>query len=300
MGSNAGHHHHHHHHHAHGKASSSIVKVFGLNLGFSILELIGGLWTGSVALIADALHDFGDALVIGLAYLFERKAESAPDKKFSYGYRRYSLVSALITGVVLLVGSTLVILFAAQRFMQPEELKTLPMIVFAFIGVAVNGASYLQMRADRQHSAQMLRWHLLEDAAGWVAVLIGSVVMHFTGWFWLDGVLAIGIAAWILWGVGRSLWDTVQVFLQKVPENMNTDAIKEDLLKIEGIDEIHDLHLWSLDGDIHVLSLHVVRSRPSLELAEIKSQIRLTLRKWGKIHSTIEIEDHGENCVEQC
>lgn len=307
--SNAGHHHshkHHHHGHHHGHhhdgSTASIFKVFCLNLGFSILELAGGLFTGSVALIADALHDFGDALVIASAYFFQKKSESAPDPQFTYGYQRYSLLSAMITGVVLLVGSVSVIVFAIGRFSEPpSDLKTLPMVVFAFIGLAVNGFSFLQMKnADGGHNAKMIRWHLLEDTAGWAAVLLGAVIMHFTAWYWIDATLAIAIAVWILVGVGRSLWATLQLLLQKVPPEFNLNEIEQKISEVVGVKDVHDLHLWSLDGSRHVLSMHVIRESSQVKLSDLKVNIREKISSFGEIHSTIEVEDPEEDCHDYC
>ncbi len=275
-------------------------RVFWLNLVFSVLELLGGLYTGSVALIADALHDFGDALVIAMAYFFEMKAENGPDTKFSYGYKRYSLLSALITGLVLFGGSLAVIVYAVTRFSVPEEIKTLPMIGFAFVGLAVNGLSFLQLRGATKQNAQMIRWHLLEDTLGWASVLVGSVIMHFTNWLWIDSLLAVAISTWILIGVGRSLWSTVQVFLQKVPSGLDLSAIKNQISAIVGVKEVHDLHLWSLDGTSHVLSMHVIRTSSTIEPAQLKKSIRESVAHWGEVHATIEVEDPDEHCGDQC
>lgn len=301
--SNAGHHHshsHHHHGHHHG-SSTSILKVFCLNLGFSLFELAGGIFTGSMALIADALHDFGDALVIASAYFFQKKSEGAPDPYFTYGYQRYSLLSAIITGIVLVAGSAGVIIFAVGRFMEPPtELKTLPMVAFAVVGLAVNGFSFLQMKAERGHNARMIKWHLLEDTAGWGAVLFGAVVMHFTSWLWIDAALALAIAGWILIGVGRSLWGTVQLLLQKVPPEFTLSEIEQRIISVAGVKDVHDLHLWSLDGSLHVLSMHVVRESSHVKLADLKLSIREKISSFGDIHSTIEVEDPEEDCDNYC
>lgn len=302
--SKLGHHHHHsheHHHHRHDGSSASIFKVFCLNLGFSIIELGGGLFTGSAALIADALHDFGDALVMASAYFFQKKSEAKPDQRYSYGYRRYSLLSAVITGLVLMGGSLGILSFALYRIESPPDIKTLPMVGFAILGLVVNGASFFQMnKADRGHNSQMIRWHLLEDTAGWAAVLLGAVVMHFTHWYWIDSALAAGIAFWILIGVAKSFWGTLQLFLQRVPPQFDVKKIENEIQQLPGVKDVHDIHLWSLDGVHHVLSIHVVRESSDVSLPDLKHRVREYIQKLGEVHATIEVEEPEEICEEDC
>jgi cobalt-zinc-cadmium efflux system protein len=285
---------HHHHHHAAG----NIKIVFFLNLSFTLLEIVGGLWTNSIAILSDALHDLGDSVALGLSWYLANVSQKKRDDKFSYGYKRFSLLGALISSLILLVGSTIILFEAIPRLFHPENVHVEGMIFLAILGVAVNGAAVLRLRSGSTQNERVVMLHLLEDALGWIAVLIVAVVMLFVNLPVLDPILSVAITFYILWNVFKNLRETVNVFLQSIPSNMDTAQLETILIEKLPIISIHDWHLWTMDGEYHVLSFHVVVADklPSDEIVRLKKQIRDTLKQHNIQHTTIEIEYENEFC----
>lgn len=290
-----GHHHGHGHHHG---ASDNLKVALLLNLGFSILEIIGGLWTGSVAILADAVHDLGDALSLGLAYVLERMAGRGSDAKFSYGYRRLSLLSALITGAFLLVASAVVLSMAIPRLLNPETPKLEGMLGFAVLGMAVNGYAAWRLMRGATMNERVVSWHLLEDVLGWVTVFVGTIVMMIWDVPIIDPILSIFFSLFIFSGVIRSLRATIRLFLQATPEDVDLRELRGEIAQVPGVRGSHDAHLWSLDGESHVLTIHVVVSEAAtiLEMEAIKARVRLLAGARGKMHVTIELESERADC----
>ena len=295
-----GHHHHHghnhHHHHDHG--TKNLKVAFFLNFGFAIVEIVGGLLTNSLAILSDALHDLGDSLSIGLSWYFQKLSQRKGDKTFSYGYKRFSLLGAIINGVVLLIGSVFILSEAIPQLFNPGNTNAQGMLYLAIFGVIVNGAAMLRLRKGTSHNEKVISLHLLEDVLGWVAVLIGSVVMIYVDAPWIDPLLSVLIALFILYNVFKSLKASLTIILQAVPEDINIEGVQALLMAWPQIKDIHDCHLWSMDGEHHVLSTHVRLDRNySLEeVAEIKSEIKQYLKKEGVHHVTIEFEGPDEEC----
>ena len=175
--SHKNHGHQHGHQHAHHSESSNIALAFWLNFGFALIEIVGGILTNSVAIIADAIHDLGDSLAIGFAWFASKIATRQPTQKYSYGYRRWSLLSALISGLILLIGSGWVLSEAIPRLWQPQLPHTGGMFVLAIFGIAVNGAAVLRLRRGKTQNEKVLSWHLLEDVLGWVANIIDPAML---------------------------------------------------------------------------------------------------------------------------
>jgi len=295
-------HHHHHHHHDHPRhehaAKHNIGVALLLNAAFTVIEFVGGYLTGSIAIASDALHDLGDTLTLGLAYLLEKHSGKSSNAKYSYGYRRLSLVSALFTGAVLLTGSAIILWHAIPRLFDPVQPKTGGMIALAVLGVLVNGAAAYKMHRGLTLNEKMISWHMLEDLFGWVAVLIASVVMSFWDVPILDPILSIVFTCLILVNVVRSFLATIDLFLQAVPKSVDLQELRASFLKVEGVSGIHDLHFWSLDGERHVLTMHAVVSS-SLTLAEseaIKGKLRLVVSGLWNTHVTIELESEDVSC----
>ncbi|GAB2914856.1 cation diffusion facilitator family transporter [Rheinheimera gaetbuli] len=291
------HHHRHHHHHAHTE-SSNIALAFWLNFSFAIIEFIGGIFTNSVAIIADAIHDLGDSLAIGFAWIASKVAAKQPTSRYSYGFRRWSLLSALISGLILLLGSAWVLSEAIPRLWQPELPHTGGMFLLALLGIAVNGMAVLRLRRGKTQNEKVLSWHLLEDVLGWVAVLLGAILMHFTGWAWLDPVLCIAFTMFILVNVLKSLRQTLALFLQVTPDPALQQQISAQLAELDFVKSIHHLHLWSLDGEQHVLTMHVEITTPAEAEQQIayKQQIAKVLAPYQLSHTTVEFEISGEAC----
>ena len=294
-------------HHEHGHHHSGDVEALGgaflLNFIFTLIEIAGGLWTNSVAILADALHDAGDSLALLLAWYLQKASGKERDQRFSYGYGRLSLLAALINGVILLAGSIVVIVHVIPRLFEPQIVDATGMFWLALLGIAFNGFAFWRNRSSQSLNAKMVNWHLLEDVLGWTVVLAGSIVMHFGDYPWLDPLMALGVTLFILWNVFKSLGRVTKIFLQSNPEGVDLSAIENELRTLNNVEDIHDVHAWSLDGKYHVLSLHVVISQITDQesLVLLKNQIRDQLHKMGIEHSTIEFELPTEACVlENC
>ncbi|KPM49271.1 cation diffusion facilitator family transporter [Jiulongibacter sediminis] len=290
-----GHSHHHHHH-----GTGNISTAFWLNISFTIIEVIGGFFTNSVAILSDALHDLGDSLSLGLAWYFQKKSGKRSDSVYTYGYGRFSLVGALINSIILIVGSVYMLTEAIPRILNPEESDAQGMFWLAILGIVVNGAAVFKLKKGDSLNERAVMLHLMEDVLGWAAVLIGSIIMYFTGWTIIDPLLSIGITVFILFNVYGNLKGVFRVILQGTPEGVNMEEVKEKVTGLEGIKEIHDVHLWTVDGQKNIMSLHAVLEE-GFETVKIKDEIRHELQHLEIEHVTIETENADEDCgMEEC
>jgi len=293
-----------HSHHSHGHAhahneSGRIGFAFWLNAGFALIEFIGGLITNSVAITSNAIHDFGDALAIGFGWLASRAAQRAPDLDYTYGYRRLSLLSALLNGLILSIGSIWVIARAWPRLWNPQPPELGGMFGLALLGVAINGVAALRLRGGgATQNERMLSWHLLEDVLGWSAVLVASLIIYFTGWNAVDALLSILVALFILFNVARNLRNTLRLFLQVSPDARLTGEVRAALEALPEVASAHHLHLWSLDGRHHVLTTHLTLKHDlgTDQQLQLKSAIHALLAPYELAHTTIEFEFPSEIC----
>ncbi len=277
------------------KTEKNILVAFLLNIGFSLFELIGGLFTGSIAILSDSLHDLGDALSIGLSYFLERKSKQKADNKHTYGYVRYSVMGSVITTVILLVGSVFVIVEAIKRFIDPVEINYDGMILLAIFGVIVNSLATYFTREGDSLNQKSVNLHMLEDVLGWVVVLIGSILMRFTDITYIDSILSIGVALFILVNALKNLKEIVDLFLEKTPEGVDIEEIKKHLLEVDGVLDVHHIHVRSIDGYNNFATLHVVVNKYD---KEIKHKVKEELEEHNICHSTIELELKDEKCDE--
>lgn len=296
--------HEHHHHHKTGSTSGKNIRMaFFINLFFTIIEIAGGLFSNSVAILSNAIHDLGDCLSLGMAWYFQKIATKNSDTSYSYGYKRFSLLGAVINSIVLATGSIIILSVAIQRILHPEVTKTDGMILFALLGILVNGAAVFKLKKGDSINEKVARLHLLEDVLGWLAVFIGSVVMKFVNIPLLDPIMSIGIACFVLINVIRNLRQSLRIILQGIPRDLDSTEIHKLLLQFKDIEDVHDLHIWSVDGIYNVLTVHVVlEKKPEMEkMSELKSEIRTSLKEKGIQHATIEFETEDERCIfEQC
>ena len=275
------------------KTEKNILLAFILNLAFSIFEFVGGIFTGSVAIVSDAVHDLGDAFSIGAAFVLERKAKKQPDSTYTYGYARYSVLGSAITTLILLVGSLAVIYNAAQKLITPTDIHYDGMILFAIIGVLVNLGAALLTREGDSLNQKAVNLHMLEDVLGWVVVLLGAIVMRFTDFRIIDPIMSIGVALFILVAAIKNLKTAIDIFLEKIPHGISTEELKAHLHKIDGVLDVHHIHVWTMDGQNHYATLHVVtHGNPH----EIKRHVRDELEEQGITHATIELETENEHC----
>ncbi|MEH6679496.1 MAG: cation diffusion facilitator family transporter [Sediminicola sp.] len=286
---------HDHHHHRSGK---NLKLAFFLNLGFTILEFIGGLYVNSIAIISDAVHDLGDSLSLGTAWYLDRKSGQRSDAKFSFGYRRFSLLGALINSLVLIAGSVYVIYEAVGRILEPQHSDAKGMMLFAVIGVAVNGYAAYKLSGGKSMNEKVVSWHLLEDVLGWVAVLIVAIVLYFKDIHYLDPALSLLITLYILYNVTKRLKDTLFLFLQGVPKDISLEDIKSKIMKVAHIASMHHTHLWSLEGEHHVFTSHLKLKDISefSEITKTKEEVKKILREYNFDHYTIETELDDETC----
>ena len=285
-----------HHHHDHTPTSAArILTAFLLNLCFSVFELIGGIFTGSVAILSDALHDLGDAAGIGLSFFLERKSRKQPDATHTYGYTRYSVLGGLITTVILLSGSVIVIYHAVLRLLNPSPIHYNGMLIFAVVGVAVNLAAALFTRHGDSLNQRAVNLHMLEDVLGWIVVLIGALVMRFTNWVFIDPLMSIAVAIFILVHAVGTLKEILNLFLEKTPNGVSVEELTAHLTALSDVIGVHHVHVRSLDGSRHYATLHaVINGDP----AAAKAAIRAELSAHGITHATIEIETPDEVCGE--
>ena len=279
------------------KSERKILIAFILNFVFSIFEFIGGAITGSVAIASDAVHDAGDALSIALSFILERKSKKEPDETYTYGYARYSVMGSVITTVILLVGSLGVMIGAVKRVVNPVEIDYDNMINFAVVGALVNVVAALLTGSGYSLNQKAVNLHMLEDVLGWVVVLIGAVVMRFTDISVLDPLMSIGVSLFIFVNAFRNLKEAVDLFLEKTPHGIEIDEIKEHIKEIEGVKDIHHIHIWSMDGYNNYLTMHVVTDDDG---HVIKEKIRKELREHGISHATLELEGTKEHCHHEC
>ena len=288
----------HHHHRHHNQSGKNLKIAFFLNLGFTILEFFGGIYVNSVAIMSDAVHDLGDSLSLGTAWYLDKKSHKEADDKYSFGYKRFSLLGALINSIVLIGGSIYVISEAIGRLFEPQPSDAQGMIVFAIIGVLVNGYAAWKLSSGNSLNEKTVSWHLMEDVLGWVAVLIVAIVLNFTDNQYLDPALSILITLYILYNVVLRLKETLYIFLQGVPKEIKTEKIKKDILQINNVASLHHTHIWSLEGENHVFSAHIKLKNISdfEELINIKKQVKSVLKDYHFDHYTIETELDSETC----
>ena len=273
----------------------NMFLAFLLNLAFSAFELVGSLVTGSVAIASDAVHDLGDAAAIGISCLFEKKSNRQPDETFTYGYRRYSVLAGCFSTLVLILGSVAVIWSAIGRLLAPQPIHYNGMVIFALVGVLINGIAAFVTREGDSVNQKAVNLHMLEDVLGWIVVLIGAIVMKLTDFSLIDPLMSIGVAVFILCHAVKNLRHSVDLLLEKAPDNMTPEQIKALLTEIPGVTDVHHIHLWSIDGIQNYATMHIVSDEPSHTL---KETIRKTLDEHGIFHVTLEMETSDDCCGE--
>lgn len=286
---------HHHHHHEitlgdSNNAQRNMLIVFGLNLFFSISEFIFGALFKSQAILSDAVHDLGDALSIGLAYLFEKISNKSASNEYSYGYRRFSLLGALVTSIVLILGASLIIINTIPLLFNPQPVNHQGVFWVAIGAILINGFSVWLMRRGHSANEKLLNIHLLEDLIGWLAVLAMSVVLEYTNWYILDPLLSIAIASWILYVTLPEFYRISKIFLQAVPSGIDINELKNRIQQLDNVNVLSHFHIWSTDGEQHMMTLTVTTDQDSLHIREeIKINIRRIVLEHNISHITIEV-----------
>ena len=278
------------------KTEGRILVAFILNLFFSVFEFVGGALTGSVAILSDAVHDIGDAASIGLSYFLERKSKKQPDEVYTYGYKRFSVMGSLLTTVILLFGSAAVIYNAVVRIFHPVAINYDGMILFAVIGAAVNLLAAVLTKEGDSLNQRAVNLHMLEDVLGWIVVLVGALVMRFTDFALLDPILSVAVSVFIFINAIKNLKSIENLFLEKIPDNVNLEEIKTSVCGIGGVLDAHHIHVWSIDGYHNYATLHIVTEGDG---HHIKEAVREALEAFHIVHATLELESPDEHCHEQ-
>ncbi len=293
----------HQHDHSHNHSEGNVKIAFFLNLGFTIIEIIGGLYTNSLAILSDALHDLGDSLSLGLSWYFQKLSKKGRTKTFSYGYKRFSLLGAIINSIVLVVGSVFILTRAIPGLLNPAQTNVQGMLYLSILGIVVNGAAVLKLRKGESLNEKVVSLHLLEDVLGWVAVLIGSIIMMYADAPFIDPLLSVLISVFVLYNVYKNLRKSLLVILQGIPEEISLDQIREKLKDMQQVTDIHDCHAWSMDGQYNILTIHLQLDKDYKlsEQAELKETVRRQLKDESIHHVTIEFESQDEKCgFEDC
>ena len=288
------------HDHGHSHAAAGNLKVaFALNFAFVLLEVAGGLWTNSIAVLSDAVHDAGDCLSLALAWYLQRLSARAATARFTYGYRRFSALGALLTGVVLGGGLLFVVGSAVGRLRDPQPVYAPGVVALAVVGILFNGAAAWKLRGGRSLNEAVASWHLLEDTLGWAAVLVGSLIMTVWHLPVVDPILSLLIAAFVLWNVVRNLKKVALVFLQAAPRDFDPGAFDRAVAAFPGVVGTHHTHTWTVDGEHHVFSTHLVLTADSTreQVVAAKRRVHELLRPQHFVHVTIEVEFEGEACA---
>lgn len=277
-------------HHHHKKASDNLAFVFFVNLTFNIIVIIGGLATNSMAILADCIHDMSDTISMAVAWILEHISQKDSTDTFSYGYQRFSILGAVITSTFVIAMAFFILQEAIPRLFSPESVDAGGMLLVGVVGLIFKSISVWKLHGGETFNEKAIFYHLLGDIFEWVAILILSIILMF--WAdvsYLDPFVSIGIAIWLIFNLGRNLYKSVLVLLQKTPDNFDVDEFKRNILAIDGIKEIDDFHIWSLDGIDSVMTLKVeVDDWNNPE--RIKKEIYSISNKYHVIDITIELE----------
>lgn len=289
-----------HSHHRHGhdhaprlydaeRSTKNIKIVFFINLLFSILEFIFGFLFNSFAILSDAVHDLGDSVSVGLAWFFQKYSQEEANSVFSYGHQRFSIMGAIITSIVLLAGSLIMLTRSIPLLFNPQEVNAEGMFVLALFAIAMNGYAAWLLSRGNSKSESVLNLHMLEDVLGWIGVLLVSTVVRFTGWYILDPILSIFISLFIFIKALPHFISSIKVLLQAVPDDVDIDRLRNDILEIENVHAVSHLHVWSIDGEENAMTVTFFTTLTDMiKIEEIKDEIKFLTKEISVSHITIE------------
>ena len=290
---------HKHTNHEH-KSSQWIWTAFILNLIFAVIEFVWGTLTNSIAIISDSIHDFWDSLAIWLAYIFEKISSKKANEKYNYWYARYSILWALITVLILVVGSFLIMKNAIERFSEPIEIHSIWMLILAVIWLAINGYAAWKTAKWNGMNEKAITLHLLEDVLWWAAVLIWAILIYFFHRNFIDSILSIWICIFILFNACVLIKWIANIFLEKTPEWISYEKLIKQIKKIEWIQDAHHMHVWTLDWSKNYMTIHALidKKLKTKDIINLKKDMKKLLKKEWIDHSVIEFEWEDENCNE--
>lgn len=268
----------------------AVWLAFVLNFSFAIIEFIFGGLFGSSAILADAVHDLGDALAIGISAFLESISNREEDSHYTLGYKRFSLLGAILTAVILITGSSLVILENISKLIESQPVDHEGMLWLGVIAIAINLTASLIVRKGQTKNESILSLHFLEDTLGWLAVIVVAIILRYTDWYFLDPLLSLLISAFILSKALPRFWSTLKIFLDAVPEGVDINQVKGDLEQLDHVASINQLNLWTMDGLEKNAIVHVCLNQ--MEQMEVcKESIRDLLKERGFQNVTIEVDE---------
>lgn len=281
-----------------GASSASALRLaFFVNLVFTLVEVAGGWWTGSIAVLTDAFHDAGDCLVLGTAWYLQRVAMKGRDAHYSYGYGRYSMLGGWLTSGVLIAGAAVMLSVSVSRLSAPSSPNASGMMIIAVFGLLMNGLAAWKLHGGETLNERGAYLHLLEDVLGWAAVLIGALIIRYTGLAVIDPILSIAISLFIGFNAVRTLRKGTGILMQEIPPGLDMAAVRTRLMAIPHVTGLHDQHTWTLDGTFVVHTVHLVVADATLQEAQaVKAHAREELKAMGIHHATIELEWSDEQC----
>ena len=271
------------------KAKYTVWVAFFLNLSYAIVEFIAGGIFGSSAVLADSVHDLGDAIAIGISAFLETISNREEDSHYTLGYKRFSLLGAMVTAVILMTGSVLVILENIAKIFHPQPVNDEGILWLGIIAITVNVLASLVIRKGQTKNESILSLHFLEDTLGWVTVILMAIVLRFTDWYILDPLLSLVISFFILSKALPRFWSTLKIFLDAVPEGVDIQKIKTDLAELDHVASINQLNLWTMDGLEKNAIVHVCLKEME-HMETCKESIRIFLKNCGFQNITIEVD----------
>ena len=276
------------------KAKYTVWLAFFLNLTYAIVEFIAGGVFGSSAVLADSVHDLGDAIAIGISAFLESISNREEDSHYTLGYKRFSLLGAMVTAVILMTGSVLVILENIAKIFHPQPVNDEGILWLGIIAVSINVLASLVVRKGKTKNESILSLHFLEDTLGWLAVILMAIILRFTDWYILDPLLSLAISFFILSKALPRFWSTLKIFLDAVPEGVDIQKIKTDLAELDHVASINQLNLWTMDGLEKNAIVHVCLKEME-HMETCKESIRIFLKDCGFQNVTIEVDADLEN-----
>lgn len=279
------------------KTPENIKIAFLLNLAFSIVEAIGGILTNSISIISDSLHNLGDSITIGINYIFEKKSKKLPNKEYSYGYLRYTMLGSLIASFILLVGSVIIIYNVVPRLIKPLSVNYDAMIIFGIFGLLINLYATIKIMRSKDKDKK-INTHMIEDTVIWLFILTGSICIKVFDLVIIDPILSLLIAVYILYQVYKYMKKIYNIFMEKVPKNVKIDEIKKDIESNENIDNVHHIHIWSMDGVNNYMTAHIHLNKilNEEEIINTKNDVKNKLKEDKINHITLEVEYFNEKC----
>lgn len=279
------------------KTPENIKIAFLLNLAFSIVEAIGGILTNSISIISDSLHNLGDSITIGINYIFEKKSKKLPNKEYSYGYLRYTMLGSLIASFILLVGSVVIIYNVVPRLIKPLSVNYDAMIIFGIFGLLINLYATIKIMRSKDKDKK-INTHMIEDTVIWLFILAGSICIKVFDLVIIDPILSLLIAVYILYQVYKYMKNIYNIFMEKVPKNVKIDEIKKNIESNENIDNVHHIHIWSMDGVNNYMTAHIHLNKvlSEEEIVKTKNDVKNKLKEDKINHITLEVEYFNEKC----